>query len=202
MQRSHKRNHTGIFGGGGSGKTTFATKYICNATSELVSIFDPEDEFSEILGIDQAETPEEIDAAIRSGWFLFGPHRMFAGDLEGALAYFSSLVLRVSMELPGRKFFVVDELGRYVSGSSVPKPLKVLVQTGRRYGIDCVFIGQQPNELHNTIRTQLSSVVCFQLTDETALEFPKNFGFNTESVRQLPPHNWICRTNQGIEVRS
>ena len=198
MQRSHKRNHTGIFGG--QGKTTYATTYISNAPASLVAIFDPEDEFSEALGIDQAETPEEIDAAIRSGWLLLNPDTMFPGDREAALAFFAAMMLKVCDKIPGRKFFVVDELGQYVTGSTIPKPLKTLVQTGRRYGIDCVFIGQQPNELHNTIRTQLTSVVCFQITDDTALEFPKKFGFDIEKVRRLPLHKWICRSNQGVEV--
>ena len=46
----------------------------------------------------------------------------------------------------------IVELGRNVTGNTIPKRLKVLVQTGRRYGLDGVFIAQQPNELQNPVR--------------------------------------------------
>lgn len=96
---------------------------------------------------------------------------------------------------------MVDELGWYVTGHSLPFPLNQLVQSGRRCGLGGVFIGQQPNELHNTIRCQLTEVVCFQLTDDRALEYPGRFGFDVEAVRTLGPHRFICRNNRGGESR-
>ena len=84
-----------------------------------------------------------------------------------------------------------------LGGNDVPHPLKLIVQSGRRYGLDGVFIAQQPNELHNTVRCQLSEVVCFQLTDAVALEFPKRFGFDPEAIRALGPHRFLARNNRG-----
>jgi len=201
MQIGFRRFHLGIFGGSGTGKTTYALKFISHAPARHVFLFDPEGEFAERLQVQPCRTVYELDQAIASGWICFDPHTMFPGELETALGYFASLTLRAAAMLPARKLFGVDELGNYVTGATVSKPLKKIVQTGRRYGIHGVFIGQQPNELHNTIRCQLSEVVCFQLTDETALEFPKKFGFDTEAVRTLPPFHFICRNNRGAEVR-
>jgi len=201
MQLAHRRFHLGIFGGSGCGKTTYALKFIAHAQARTVFLFDAEGEFSESLQLPPARTVYELDQAIASGWVCFDPHIMFPGELEGALEYFAKLTLRAAAVLPGRKFFCVDELSRYVTGSVIPRPLKTLVQTGRRYGVDGVFMAQQPNELHNTIRCQLSEVVCFQLTDDTALEFPKKFGFDIEAVRVLPPFQFICRNNRGVERR-
>jgi len=65
-----------------------------------------------------------------------------------------------------------------------------------------VFIAQAPNELHNFVRAQLTEVVCFQLTEDCALEYPKKFGFDVEAVRALQPYEFICRNNRGQEVRS
>lgn len=191
----------GVFGGSGTGKTTFARKFICGATSEAVFIFDPEGEFHESLGLPWVSTPEQLDAAARTGWVCFDPWPMH-GDHAAGLEWFCRYSYAAADVLPGRKFFVVDELGRYTSGSEVPDSLKRICQAGRRVGLDGVFIGQQPNELHNTIRCQLSEVCCFQLTDDTALEFPKRFGFDVEAVRTLPPYAFIVRNNRGQEFYS
>ncbi len=201
MQLEHRRFHLGIFGGSGTGKTTYAAKFITHAPARHVFIFDAEGEFSQRLQLAPCRTVYELDQAIPTGWICYDPHIMFPGQLERALEYFTRLTLRAAAIVPGRKLFVVDELGRYTGGSSIPQALKTLVQTGRRYGVDGVFMAQQPNELHNTIRVQLTEMVCFQLTDNTALEIPKKFGFDIEAVRALKPFQFICRNNQGREVR-
>lgn len=202
MQLAHRRHHLGIFGAGGNGKTTFAQRYLANASSNAVFCFDPEGEFSQAFHIAPARTFAELDESAETGWVCFDPHTLFPGDLEKALDFFAAYTLRVCARRPGRKFFAVDELGWYVTGQAIPKNLRILVQSGRRKaGIDCVFIGQAPNEIHNYIRAQLTEVVCFQLTEDCALEFPRKFGFDTESVRGLPRFNYIARTNQGGELR-
>lgn len=201
MQLGHPRFHLGVFGGSGTGKTTYALKYVANSKSRCAFLFDAEGEFADRMRLRPAKTPAELDAAIRSGWVCYDPHTMFEGDLERGLLFFSRLSMEASKRLPGRKLFVVDELGWYCSGANVPFELKKLVQSGRRFGLDGVFIGQQPNELHNTIRCQLTEVVCFQLTDATALEFPRKFGFDIEAVRALRPFHFIARNNRGGEHR-
>ncbi|HYG23380.1 MAG TPA: hypothetical protein VEH04_11405 [Verrucomicrobiae bacterium] len=200
MQLNHPRFHLGIFGGSGTGKTEYGLRFVANAKSRCVFLFDAEGEFSERMKIPPARTVFELDEAIRKGLVCFDPHIMFPGDLEGAIDYYATLTLAASSRLPGRKFFVVDELGQYVTGSAIPRSLKTLVQTGRRYGVDGVFIAQQPNTIHNTIRVQLSEVVCFQLTDDRALEFPAAFGFDVAAIRKLGPHRFICRNNRSREI--
>jgi len=197
LQLEHPRFHLGVFGGSGSGKTTFATRFLERARARVRFIFDPDAEFSRRLNVPLCRTGREIDAAVSSGWVCWEPHVLFPGNLEAALPWFASVALAYGRKLPGRKFFVVDELGRYLTTAAVPLELKILVQTGRRFGVDGVFIAQQPNELHNSVRCQLSEVVCFQLTDETALEFPARFGFDPAAIRALKPFHWLCRDNQG-----
>jgi len=201
VQLSHKAFHLGVFGMSGNGTTEYALRFIANARAAHVFLFDPEGEFSERLALPASRTVYELDQAIGTGWICFDPHIMFPGRLEASLEFFSKFALEASRRLPGRKFFVVDELGHYVTGHEVPQPLKTLVQTGRRSGVDGVFISQQPNELHNTVRNQLTEVVCFQLKDDCALEFPRKFGFDVEAVRNLTPFHYICRTKHGAETR-
>lgn len=203
MQPDHERFHLGVFGGSGTGKTTYALRFITVAKARCVFLFDAEGEFARRLCLVPARLPQDIDAAVASGWVCYDPHVMFPGQMEEALVFFCRFVIAWCEKLEGRKFFVVDECQRYMTGNVVPPALKVLVQSGRRYGADGVFIGQQPNELHNTVRAQLSEVACFTLTDEQALKFPKRFGFDVAAVSRLDPklHQWICRDNQGRETR-
>jgi len=200
-QTDHPRFILGVFGGSGTGKTTYAIRFVCAERSAAVFVFDPEGEFHRMLKLPWSGTPGEIDKAVRTGWVCYDPQTMFPGDNAAGLDFFSRYAYRAAAILPGRKFFVVDELGRYMSGSDVPFPIKLICQAGRRVGLDAVFIAQQPNELHNTVRCQLSEVVFFQLTDDTALEFPRKFGFDPDAVRALAPHSFICRNNRGREVR-
>jgi DNA helicase HerA-like ATPase len=202
-QLDHERYLLGVFGGSGTGKTTYAAKFLANTTARCRFIFDPEGDFCQLMHLLPARTTFEIDQATHTGFVAFDPHTMFPGELERALEFFSSYALQASKQIPGRKFFAVDELGRYTSGHDVPAPLKTIVQSGRRFGLDSVFVAQQPNELHNTVRCQLSEVVCFQLIEERALEFPASFGFNAEEIRALAPRGeFICRNNRGQEFRS
>lgn len=209
MQLDHARFHLGVFGGSGTGKTTYGLKFVAHSPARCRFLFDAEGEFSGKMQLRPARNPDELGAAVPSGWVCFDPHFMFPGDLEAAIAFFAAFTLAACDKIGGRKFFVVDELGQYVTGHLIPKPLKTLVQSGRRYGIDGIFMGQAPNELHNTVRVQLSEVCCFQLTDENALEYPIKFGFNPDKVRALqssylqpqPGNHWICRNNAGDEKR-
>lgn len=193
MQRDHRRYHLGVFGG--QGKTTFVMKFIAHSAATCVFLFDPDGEFAKEMKLATCSTPEELEAAVATGFVCFNPHTMFPGRMEEALDIFARFCLVVCAKLPGRKFFVVDELRWYVTGSKIPKWLMTLVQSGRRKGgIDGVFIGQAPNQLHNSIRAQLTEVVCFQITDATALEFAVKFGFNEQAVRSLGPSNSSAAT--------
>lgn len=209
MQRKHKKFQLGVFGESGTGKTTYAAKYIVNAGPcrccggpKTVFIFDDEDEFTEILGVPQAETPEQLDAAVSTGWVLFSPHKMFPGNMEKALEFFCDFVMKIAEKIPGRKIIVIDELGLKCSGNSIPEPLQIDVQTGRRYGIDFVFMGQQLNELHNTVRMQLNELCLFRTSEENALKFAVSaFRFDAEELKSLPDFRWVCRNKFGGEAR-
>lgn len=203
MPKRHKKFHLGVFGESGNGKTTYAMKFVAHAGASCVFLFDPEGDFAADMKLRTVTQPHEIDAAIQTtGWVCYDPGDMFPGEVEQGLEYFATLAYRASQVLPGRKFFVVDELGSFMTGNVVPKPLKIVLQRGRHFGLDGVFIAQQPNELHNTVRSQLTEFVCFQLTDDTALEIPKKWGFNVETLKKLPPFHYICRNKRGAESRS
>lgn len=200
MQIDHPVYRLGIFGASGSGKTTFALKVLANMKARLRLIFDPEGEFSARLGLPLCRTFAQLDAAVPTGWACFDPYDEFENPEDG-IRFFCRYAFEVSERMPGRKVLMVDELQELLSGHKIPPELASVVWRGRRRGLDSVFIGHAPNELHNTVRSQLTEVVCFQLTDANALDFPQGFGFNPEELRTLPQFRYVCRTKRGAEVR-
>src|SRR5467141_1453295 len=103
MQLTHKRFHLGVFGGSGTGKTTYALKYVANARAKCVFLFDAEGEFSERMELPPVRTPRDLERAMQWGWVCFDPDTMFQGEREKALAYFADLALKASKLMPGRK---------------------------------------------------------------------------------------------------
>ena len=84
-----------------------------------VFLFDADGEFEAALKLKPTRSTSELDAADRSGWVCFDPHILFPGELEKALEFFAAFALRVSDRIPGRKLFVVDKIGRYVTGMTM-----------------------------------------------------------------------------------
>jgi DNA helicase HerA-like ATPase len=200
VQIDHPAYRLGIFGGSGSGKTTFALKVLANLPAKVRFIFDPEGEFSHRLGLPLCQTFADLDREIGTGWICFDPFTEFETPDEG-FAFFTRYAFELSQKISGRKLFMVDELQEHIDGHKIPPELSSLVWRGRRRGLDSIFIGQSPNLLNNRVRLQLTEVVCFQMTDDTALEFPRGFGFDVEEVRRLPQFRFVCRTKRGACVR-
>lgn len=199
MQRHNKKKHIGFFGESGSGKTTLAVKFLVNSKYDYNFIFDEEEQFSEMLGIPACRTPEEIEAAIPTGWILFCPDKMFPGEPEKALAFWCEFVCEICNKLSGKKSFMLDEAGNFQESNNIPLPLRIVVQCGRRYGVDGVFLGHHPNEFHNKLRRQLTEIICFQTFEDTSDDFLRNRGFNMDELKALQPFKWIGRTKTGYQ---
>jgi hypothetical protein len=201
MQWTHQAHRVGVFGMSGTGKTHFVLSYLENSRASCRFIFDPEGEFSAKLRIPAARTVAELAAAIPSGWCIFDPSHLFALP-EPAVKFFAEFAMEASLRLPGRKFFVVDELQEHCTGHAVPDEIKILVWRGRRRGLDSVFLAQAPNLLHNAILGQLTEMVLFRLVDNpNAMEPAARFGFAPEEIKALPNFCWVSRNVNGGEIR-
>jgi hypothetical protein len=87
--------------------------------------------------------------------------------------------------------FVCDEVQKVTTVADCPRPLKNIVQTGRRFNLDSLLMSQQPNRIHNELREQVTELVMFNLKDENSLKFVKKMGLDESPIINLQDLHYI-----------
>ncbi len=188
LQVEARRACTLLTGKSGSGKSTFALRYLLNAPGMAVRLlFDPEGEFTQRLRLTAASEPRDLEADLGTGWVIFDPHTMFPGDTAAAFRFFCEWAFTVSSRGGGRKVLLVDEVWKYCSPQSIPAELALCIQTGRKRGLDVMFATQRPNRLNGSILGEATEVVSFRLQEESALTTVETLGLSAVEVSALPP---------------
>lgn len=196
MQLTHHPTKILVTGRSGVGKSTYWTRYLLGGPHRFKFVFDHEGELAYRLRALAATSPEQLAAATADGWAIFDPAAMFPGRLAAGFGYFSELSFHLAARLPGQKLFACDELQKLVNTSQLDLGLALVLETGRRYGLDCLMVAQQPNLIHNRIRNQLTEVVSFQQMDDNALDYLRQAGFDPDALRALRPGQFIARNLQ------
>jgi len=193
VQFTHPNFCLGIVGKRGSGKTSYFLRWLTHSRYHTRFVFDGEGELAGRLGLPAARTPAQLLEALPSGWVVFDPQEMFPGHPLRGFEFFSDWSFRLAERLPGRKLFAADELWRYTCSAVIPPAFEVLLFKGRRVGLDCAFVSQRLNRIHNAVRDTFSEVVAFRHQDKNSIEFLRDNGFDEEAVRRLRPGEWIAR---------
>lgn len=180
-----------IVGMTGSGKTTFALRYLLNAPAACSFIFDDLGRAATRLRVQPCYTALELEAAVPTRLVLFNPHRMFPGDVKSAFRFFCAWVYEASRRGPGKKFFLVDEAWQFQDGLQIPRELSVIVQTGREENIEPVFATQLPHRINAAITGQCTELVCFKLQEEKSLARIAELGANRDLVESLPLGSFV-----------
>jgi len=191
MLLNHRPTKILVTGNSGCGKSTFYTRYLLNSPQTFKFVFDHEGEFGYRNGLPTAKTPDELLAAVERKWIIFDPVKEFPGRTLEAFEFFTEWTFNLSEKLPGTKLFACDELQTIVDVHDTPPGLRLILETGRRQGIDTILVTQQPNIVHNRVRNQLTEVVAFSQVDENAVKFLESLGFDGEEVRQLSPGKFV-----------
>lgn len=165
-----------IFGMTGSGKTTFALRYLLNVPAACRFVFDDKGQIAARLRIRHAGTAAECEAALATRWVVFNPHRMFPGETANAFRWFCQWVYGVSRRGRGKKVLLVDEVWQWCSPHGIPKELAVVSQTGRAENLELVVASQMPHKLHSSIVGQSTELVCFRLQERLALQSVRDLG--------------------------
>lgn len=177
-----------IAGASGTGKSRFFTALLQSPHYDKVIVYDAEGETSMRLGLPPVRSFEDLDRAAFSDTRIicFDPVFLYPGRGEDGFAFLCGFTMDFARLGKRKILFACDELQRFISPTSSCETFFDLLETGRRYGVDCIFVAQQPNLISNRLRNQLTQFACFQQQDERALDFCEQVGLDSEIVRSLP----------------
>lgn len=177
----------------GSGKTTFAIRYLLNVPAACRFVFDDLGQFKARLPqIPHSSTAAQLEAALASRWVVFNPHPMFPGDTTSAFRFFCAWAMDAAKRGPGKKVFIADEIWQHQTAHGIPKELATLAQCGRAENLELVSITQMPHRLNSSLTGNSSELVCFRLDEDLALDKAEELGLAPEKVRNLPLGSFIA----------
>lgn len=206
MNIERKASHVLTCGRSGTGKTTYILRYLLASHHDRVFIFDHQAEFIERLHLIPCYELDDIAKRARTERIIaFDYSKNYYGEMEETFDLFCDKVFFLCKDhLESQNIesvFVCDELSKVTTVSDCPKPLKNIVQTGRRYNLDTALMSQQPNRIHNEVREQVTELVLFNLKDENSLKFVKKMGFDEQPVMALPDLHYIWFNTKSGETR-
>lgn len=176
----------------GSGKTTFAIRYLLNVPAACRFVFDDLGQMAARLRLPHASTAVELEQALATKWVLFNPHRMFPGQLTNAFRFFCHWAFEVSRRGEGKKVFVGDEIWRFCSPHAIPVELATLAQMGRAENVELVCATQLPHKVNASITGSATEVVSFRLDEPLALARIKDLGGDPDQIRDLPLGSFVA----------
>lgn len=182
---------TMAFGMTGSGKTTFALRYLLNVSAACRFIFDDKGQAAARLKIRHSSTATQCENDLQRRWVVFNPHVMFQGDTSGAFRWFCQWVFDVSKRANGKKIILVDEVWQWCSPNGIPKELAMISQTGRVENIELLVASQMPHKIHSSVSGQATEMVCFKLQERLALDAVENLGADRSQVESLNPGEFV-----------
>lgn len=210
MLLNHRPTKILITGKSSSGKSTYWTRYILNSFRVRygqIFIFDHEGEFAFRNGIQPCYNSDDLERAYPGGLLCFDPVEQFPGQTFEAFDWFCGFVFELrrwiirNAEQPEAEpiaLFACDELQKLTDVYSLAQSFATLLETGRRYGIDTLFIGQQINLIHNRIRNQATECVTFNHVDPMILAAMQDWGFNPDEVAALEfPGEYLLKSFVG-----
>jgi hypothetical protein len=202
QKQDHPSIKVVIPGVSGVGKSTLFEKLIRREKARWIFLYDHKQgdlarRFDEKSCYDLDELCE---ATSRGGYVIFNPAKMYAGKPEDGFGFFADFVWNVSQSLKGKKIFGSDELDNLCDVSTPPDELLCILDQGRTFQIDCFFICQAMNALHNRVRKQMTEIFAFRQGDERGVQWLADKGMLPEKLTALKNGEWIYKNlNTGEE---
>lgn len=200
----HRPIKTVITGKSGSGKTTYFQRLLENGAVnywKTVFVYDWQGEISERVKIAPVFKLEELPSKLDMTWVIYDPSLEFEGDYEtgfSAFADWSFKICKATDAPPFPRLFSCDEVQLLQTNKDIAPELQTILQTGRRWALDCAFVSQQINELHNVFRAQSTEVVTFQHIDPYVLDVIGKWGFDPEQVSTLATGEYLYHNDRGM----
>ena len=187
---------TVVAGRSGSGKSTFARRYLRNARGVAARlIWDDQTEYARAFGIRSANSVDDLERDLSSGWVCFDPSTLFPGNPSAGFAFFCDWCFAVSDRGPGRKILLVDEVWRFCNPAYIPPELALCVQSGRKWELETVFCTQRPQRINESILGEATEAVAFNLIGDNAVEkMARAYKLDPSEIENLPSGQWVSRS--------
>jgi hypothetical protein len=185
----------------GSGKTTFAFRYLLNAPVAARFIFDDRGQAANRLQKKHVGTANECEAALLTRWIVFNPSRGWPGCLPGteqgenAFRWFCRWTYEACRRGRGRKILLIDELWKWCSTRKIPIELATVAVEGRVENLELVTATQTPERIPFPIRGSATEAVIFKLQHAKAFEALEELqlpGFDPAKIQALPLGSFIA----------
>ena len=185
-----------VSGRSGSGKSTFARRYVRNVRGVAVRlIWDDSGEYSRAFRIPLANSVQDLERDVPTGWVCFDPSTLFPGHPAAGFAFFCDWSMSVAGRGAGRKILLVDEVWRFCSPSWIPPELAACVQTGRKWELESLFATQRPQRINESILGEVTEAVAFHLIGSNAVQkLVDNYEFDAGEIGRLPAGHWVSRS--------
>jgi hypothetical protein len=201
---SAEPHNTLVFGAQSTGKTSFAFRYLLNASGTACRfIFDDRGLAATRLRLKACNTEADCERALPSRWVCINPHFMFPGaKLPDGLRWFCSRASEWSGRGPGRKILFVDELWQWCDSRNEPADeLQNVVRTGRTQELELLTCTHSPREFHLTIRRLVTEWVAFNTVDDADLDAVRGYWPGVDRVKTLPRGAFIAYNREsGAEL--
>lgn len=204
QKQDHPSIKVAVTGVSGTGKTTLWEKLIRREKAKWIFLYDhKEGDLARRFGVRPCYTEDEILAAtVRGGLVIYNPSRDWPGKRDQGFLYFSELVYAMCRKLKGKKIFGTDELDALVDNRCEPDTLCEMLDEGRTFQIDCFFIAQSMNGIHNQVRKQITEIFAMRQGDENGCKYLIEKGFIEEELMSLKNGLWIYKNlNTGELVK-
>lgn len=183
----------------GTGKTTLflnLLKHWKSAQGQPAKhkfIFDHEGEFADRMKVKPATRLNQLG---QGNITCFDPCDLYPGDTEKAFQFYCDFIFQYSDRFKGPFVLASDELQKFTdtSQNGIPHEFKIVLETGRRYEIDFLGIGQSANLVHTRLRNQATELYCFMQGDDRATAFAENLGVT--EAKLLKPGEYVCLNRQ------
>lgn len=206
MRLTHRPVKTIVTGKSGTGKSTYFERVISNGWITYwptIFVYDWQGEMSQRLKIVPTFRINQLPEALKTGFVCFDPAQEYEGDYETGLDFFSKWAFETckladdnKVYCPYPRLICVDEL-QLLTGSVISHEIKTVMQTGRRAGLDSLFVSQQINEIPNNIRNQTTERVTFQHEDAYVLQVMNEWGFDPQIVEHMQTGEYLWRNDRG-----
>lgn len=197
QKQDHPSVKVCVCGISGTGKSTLFEKLIRREKARWKFLYDHKGgDMARRFKVKPCRDGGELLAAVeRGGLVIYDPGRDFPGRPEAGFAFFCDFVFTVCGELRGRKLFGADELDMLVDARNEPSELCVILDQGRTFQIDCYFIAQAMNGIHNQVRKQITEIFAFTQGDRAGVEWLCAKGFVESELFGLKNGQWIYKNN-------